>query len=436
MTGRRSLTAWVARHRHSNAAILVAAQGVNLAAVLLIARLYAPAAFGRYAALAAVAAVAAGASSLRLDVAATTADEADSIVLLRTARRLNLSVGLGTLLAAVAWHGLTAHLDTAALIEAIAIGATTATMGLSGTLVYARVRDRRYGLIAASKLVTAAVQAAGQMGLGLVGRTAASLLIATALGYAAAVLLLWRPAPSASPTHRVREVLARHRGFMLASAPAGLVNGLTMNVPLFVAVLATGSAGAADLALALRLGALPSALFGQALMPILYGEIAHRLRDAPDRALSTYNRSLLALSGGGAVLLTALSVGVYYAAPSLLGPQWAGVGVVLLLLSPFLMGQFAVAPLSQTLSATGGNTLQLMWDVGRMVAAIAAFVPHLMGWSDLRSAVVYFSVAMLGAYVAHVWLSRAALQRIRLAVSAVPPAGGEASHRPTALPVG
>ncbi|MFI5486964.1 lipopolysaccharide biosynthesis protein [Micromonospora echinaurantiaca] len=412
----------VSRQRVRAFASLVLAQMVNLGVILVITRIYAPAAFGRYAALAAVAAVLGGASSLRLDVAATTADAADAAVLLRTARRLNITVGCLVMVAALSWQGLTAALGVAAVFEAVVLGAATAAIGLSTTLVYARVRDRRYGLVAASKLLTAVVQGAGQIGLGLFGRTAAVLLIATALGYAAAALLLARPAPHGAGATRcgVREVLNRHRGFMVASAPAGLINGLTMNVPLFIAAVAVGSAQAADLALALRVGALPSALFGQALMPILYGEIAHQLRSAQEQALASYDRALTGLSICGAAVLTALSLGMYTAAPQVLGPQWVHVGPMFLLLTPFLVGQFAVVPLSQTLSGAGFNERQLIWDVCRLGMAVAAFLPLVAGWSDLGVAVALYSAAMVGAYLAHVVLSRQALKGIRRAAVAVP----------------
>ena len=50
----------------------------------------------------------------------------------------------------------------------------------------------------------------------------------------------------------------------------------------------------------------------------------------------------------GCVALTALSLLGYATAGRALGEEWAEVGVLLLLLTPFMIGQFAVAPLSQT----------------------------------------------------------------------------------------
>ncbi|WP_143194408.1 lipopolysaccharide biosynthesis protein [Micromonospora sp. CB01531] len=385
------------------------AQLLNLVAMMLVARLYPPSVFGRYATLAAVAALIGGVSALRLDVAATTAIAGDARVLLRTAMRLNAAAGAGASVAGILWCAVLGNLDRVRFLEMLALGALTATVGISGTLTYARVRDRKYGLVAWAKLLTAFAQGALQVGLGSVSRTPAMLLAATAVGYGAAVLLLRSKRSTADGVAGARDVLRRHRGFMVASAPASLINGLTMNLPLFFAGAFVGSAAAADLAVALRVGALPSALFGQALMPVLYGEIAHQLRHAPARARATYDRALLGLLLAGGVLLTGLSFAVYLAAPKVFGPQWSGASSMLALLTPFLISQFAVAPLSQTLSGVGRNRQQLMWDLARFSVTVAAFLPVLSGWLSWQEGIALFSIAMVVSYAAHVLLSRAAL---------------------------
>ncbi|MEU4567439.1 oligosaccharide flippase family protein [Micromonospora sp. NPDC023956] len=400
------------RDRVGTAALMMAAQVVNLAGILLVTRLYTPAAFGRYAAVAAVAAVAGGAGALRLDVAAATATERDAPLLLRIAARLNGVVGVVVALLAVAWAVVVGDLDRSAFVEAVALGALTTALGLSGTMVYARVRDRRYRLVAVVKLATALVQSVAMVAFALSGdRSATALLAAMALGYATGALLLFRPRRPAADVG-VRDVLRRHRPFMTASAPASLINGLTLNVPLFFAA-AVSSVAAADLALALRVGVLPSALLGQALMPILFGEIAHQLRSSPRRARSSYDRALVGLFVAGAVLLTVLAVGTHLAAPFVLGPEWAGAATVLLLLLPFLVGQFAVVPLSQTLAGTGGNREQLRWDVGRLLTTGLVFLPALAGWISWPVSLLVFSLAMVGWYGVHVLLTRAALSRAR-----------------------
>ncbi|WP_285789724.1 oligosaccharide flippase family protein [Micromonospora sp. NBRC 101691] len=419
------------RDRVQTAALMMAAQAVNLAGILLVTRLYTPAAFGRYAAVAAVAAVVGGAGALRLDVAATTAAERDATLLLRIAARLNGVVGVVVALLAVAWAAVVGDLDRPAFAEAVALGALTTALGLSGTMVYARVRDRRYRLVAVAKLVTTLVQSVAMVAFALLGdRSATVLLAAMALGYATGALLLFRPRPPAAGVG-VRDVLRRHRPFVTASAPASLINGLTLNVPLFFAA-AVSSVAAADLALALRVGALPSALLGQALMPILFGEIAHQLRSSPRRARTSYDRALVGLSVAGVVLLTLLAVGTHVAAPLVFGAEWAGAATVLLLLLPFLVGQFAVVPLSQTLAGTGGNRQQLLWDVGRLLTTGLVFLPALAGWISWPASLLAFSLAMVGWYGGHVLLTRAALARTR-PVENGPTDGERLAERP---PVG
>ena len=406
---------------------LAVAQLVNLSAVLLVVRIYPPTAFGHFATLFAIATVVAGISSLRLDIAITTAAEPDVSMLIGIARRLNMSVGGAAAVVGLVWLLASDRLDPVRATEMVALGGAVALLGLINTLSYACVRAQRYALLAASRLSTAVVLTMGQVGLGLVWPSAAALLVASAAGYGAGVLLQWRlflpPAVGS-----LRGALRRHRGFMVASTPASLMNNLALNLPVLVAATAAGSAAAADLALALRIGLVPLALVGQALMPILFGEIARQLRSAPAAALGSYDHALSRLSVLGACCLTGLSLAVYATAPRALGEEWVGAGAMLLILTPFMIAQFAVAPLSQTLNALGRNRDQLLWDAARLVGITLAFVPVLAGWTDLRTGVALFSGVMVVAYAVHILVTRKALRGRRASV--------EQAHRPEAVPAG
>ncbi|WP_158554027.1 lipopolysaccharide biosynthesis protein [Micromonospora deserti] len=392
-------------------ALLVGAQLVNLVGVALVARLYTPAAFGAFAVLFAIASVVGGASSLRLDVAATTARNADAAVLFRLAARSNTAVALGTGLVAVTCYAFLDRLDGQGFVECLALAAVTAAIAASATLTYARVRQGRYRRVAGGKLLTAAVQTIALLLAGVVLPQPTGLLLASALGYGAGALALARgdrPGHgSAHPT--ARDVLGRHRGFVLASAPAGLISALAVNLPVLATGTLLGSTAAGDLALALRIGALPSALFGQALMPILFGEIAHRLRAAPSGVLRAYDRALLGLLASGAVSVTGLALSTWWLAPMLFGPQWRGAGVALLLLVPYMVSQFAVSPLSQSLNAAGRNGQQLCWDLGRLAMTVAVFAAVAVGWLGPLACLISLSAAMVATYAVHVVLTRAAL---------------------------
>jgi hypothetical protein len=282
--------------------VLMGAQGVNLAGVLAVTRIFTPGAFGRFSELLAVAVVVGTTSSLRLDVAATTAPEADVGALFRTACRLNVLIGSGVAVVGLGWAATVGHGGPAALGEWAATGALTVTIGLSTTLTFARVRDRRYLAVAASKLAVALVQLVVQVGIGLRAPTSGGLLLAAALGYGVGALLLSGPgsgraaagpagpaagaAVAADPATAAsgRVVLGRYRGLRAGLGPRGL-NALTMNLPVLAVSAVGGSAAARTSRWRCGSRALPSALFGQALMPVLLGEITYRLRSAPAAAL-------------------------------------------------------------------------------------------------------------------------------------------------------
>lgn len=410
MTTAGRLTAAVRNRRTANIAVLVGAQTVNLGGVLVVTALFAPADFGRFATLFAVAAMVGGASPLRLEVAATTATEADAAQLIRAAMRSNLVAAAATGFIALTCHTVWGQLDGRALAESAALAAVTYAIAAAGTYTYARVRERRYMRVSGSKLLTAAVQVAGQVAASVVMPTPAGLLAAAAVGYGAGTLLLLTTAPTTGIIlPPMRDVLHRHRAFMLAGAPAGIVSAVAVNLPVAASGVALGTVAAADVALALRIGALPSALLGQALMPLLLGEITHRVRTDAALALPTFMRALRGLTAAGCVSVAAVVAAGWWLIPVVLGEQWHGVGLALLLLSPFLLGQFAVAPVSQSLNAAGRNAMQLVWDVARLAATAAVFGAAAAGVIGYRACLLWFSAVMAAAYAAHVALTRAAL---------------------------
>jgi O-antigen/teichoic acid export membrane protein len=95
----------------------------------------------------------------------------------------------------------------------------------------------------------------------------------------------------------------------------------------------------------------------------------------------------------------------------LLGPAWSGVGEILVLLLPYMISQFAVAPLTQTLNAVGRNGQQLAWDVARLGGVGAAFLPVVVGGGATRVGIVAFSAVTVVAYGVHVVLTRRALRQ-------------------------
>ena len=397
----------IPRDRVHSVIVMVLAQAINAAAIVAVTQVYAPGAFGSFATQFAIAAVVAGISSLRLELAIATAAEADAAALIRAACRLNLWAGA---IVAVGAAAVNAILQRAVFAEVAALGAVTAALGVANTLMYARVRDRNYRTVAVSKLVTATVQAAAQIGLGLLSPTASVLLAGSALSYAASAALLFRRLkPDGSVKLGTIDVLRQHRTFVVAATPAAIANTATMNLPVFVAAAAGGSAAAAHFAIAMRVGVMPSALFGQALMPIMFGEVAHRLRSEPSRALGGYDRALTILVALGCVCLTTLALAVN-GGGFLLGPDWAGIGPTLLVLTPFLISQFAVTPLTQSLCAAGKVRQQLLWDVGRLAASAATLLPAVLGWLNLSTSMAMFSAVMVIAYGGHVALSRTALR--------------------------
>jgi len=417
--------------RLMDVALVASAQTVNLASVLLITRMYAPDAFGRFAALFAVAAIVGGLAPLRLDVAMTTETDAESPALIRAAR--TLSVTFGVVCAAVAAAAQSAAPAAGGFrpVECVLLGTTVAAMGLAATHTYAGIRRRRYRAIGVAKLANAVIQVVVLAAVGLAYPTAETLLLGATAGYGLAAAVLRTSPSGAAPRAEVRRALARHRRYVAATLPASILNSFALYLPILVATAAEGPAVVATLTLALRVGALPSALMGQSLMPILLGEISHRLRTSPASAVRRYDRALAALAVTGCVAVSSLCAVLYVGSDRLLGPEWTGVGTTLLVLAPMLIGQFAVTPLTHLLATSGGAGAQLSWDAARLLLAAACFGPAASGATSFQVCLLLYSLSMLVAYTAHALLSRRSLGTYRPPPSGERPAGlVDAAARP------
>ncbi|MNG23852.1 hypothetical protein D3C84_1085050 [compost metagenome] len=74
-------------------------------------------------------------------------------------------------------------------------------------------------------------------------------------------------------------------------------------------------------------------------------------------------------------------------------------------LAPFFLGQFVVAPLSQTLNVLERQDIQLFWDAVRLIVPnFALLLSFLSGCEDKVSLGVY-SGSMLVVYILNVFLT-------------------------------
>ncbi len=104
---------------------------------------------------------------------------------------------------------------------------------------------------------------------------------------------------------------------------------------------------------------------------------------------------LLTAGGVGVVVIVLAGPAVFR---TVFGPEWEVSGRYAQVLVPAFAVQVAVSPVVQLLAMVGRQTLQLLWDVGRLAAtSLAVVVPSVLG-APMLVVVASLAGAMIVAY--------------------------------------
>lgn len=369
-----------------------AAQLLPLLLGPLLTRLYLPADFGRFHLLAAVAANLAVVACARYEFALPVArDEADARALGALARWILIGVSTASALGAALW--------------ALAIGAvwplwlpvTVAALGALSLATLSATRTRRFGPLAASRVLHqgggAGLQAiAGAVGAGLAGLMAGPAIAAlgAALALRAQLPRWWRV-----PRAALRGVAHRHRDFPLLNTPHAFAGALqdTLSIALIAAWL--GPAAAGFWGLALRYLKAPATLVGSTLSQVLYPALAAGGATTETRAQL---RRVMTVLGLLALPLVAL---LWAFGPRAFGwafgDEWTAAGELARALSLYVGVHFVASPLSVVTMAWNAQAWALRLAlVGQGLFVIALGMGLALGgligagWAVSAAMVLYF----------------------------------------------
>lgn len=387
------------------------AHALALLGALVVARLYAPSDLGAAAAFLSVVLVVSAVSALRYDAALALPREERAAAAL-----LLLCLGLVCVTAAVA--GAIAIALGPVLIEALGaprglaalrwvVPLAIAAFGISMVLQQWATRERRYGLLARTRVAQVASLVGVQAGLGVAGAGAVGLAVGAMAGGAGGLVRLARSPRQVLRDRRVSadrpplgRVALRYRRFPLLSTLAALCQGLAVGgAPLLLAAL-YGLRVAGLYALAQRVAAAPMRVIGEAIGRIYLGDSALMARESPASVRPRLRRTARAL-----MLLAAVPTATLLAAgPSLFaavfGDAWGTAGEYARPLTILFMAQFVAAPLQQTLNVFERLHLQAGLALGRLVLISGSLlVAHAAGASPL-TAIAAMSVGGALAYAA------------------------------------
>jgi O-antigen/teichoic acid export membrane protein len=377
------------------------AQALTILALPLLARIYEPAAFGRFSVYFGIVGVVGAASALRFEIAIQVARRESIASALRHAGVVSSMAcgGAGVLLGAVAVA--LGRSDVAFLVFSGGVGS-----GLVGLWLIAshwQLRLRRFRLVAASKIVQSAATVTAQLCLFVFGHI--GLIAGDLIGRVSAYVAVRRGAetPRVSASRQWR-VVGAYRRYPVYAAPAAAVNASGIYLVPVAVFFLYGATEAGLFGLVFRLISLPVALVGTAVAQVYVREAGMHAGARNYRALRQLaHQFVVSLAAVGTViLLLIVALGSSILVPAL-GPQWSGAGGLLLPLSLAAIAQFAVSPVSQTLNLIRRQRTQLLWDSGRLLVVVGSVaLAYFAGWGFLQAVWLYGAASAM-AYIV-LWL--------------------------------
>ncbi|MCW4385037.1 oligosaccharide flippase family protein [Salinibacterium sp. SYSU T00001] len=354
-------------------------QLILVAVAPILSRLYTPEHFGILSLLMAVAAILGPTATLKLEAALLLPKDED------TARRL-LRLALFSSTAVAVASGVTVWLLPAIgfltelkEVEAAPLWVSGMVLASStfSVLSQAALRDRQYKTVANRSITQAIGMAFGQVGLGLIHPSSASLmggyLFGRSVGYVplirASRSLFKRPLGGG-----YRRTLRHYWRFPLVFTPSGLLNSLGSQLPILLIALWFAAEGAGQLGMAQRLVFVPMTLIGASLAQVFGAEISRRLRDGAGGMSQLYLR----ISSRVGMLAAALALAIFLLAPSLLpfilGPTWEGSGLLAQAMALSVGLGLVVSPLSRVYMTFQRSFASITVDISRIALLVSAAV--------------------------------------------------------------
>lgn len=389
-----------------------------LASSPLLTRLFTPAEFGVYAVFTALTGIFGNVLSLRYELAVPIAkNDRDAAALIAAAILCVIASCLIT--APFSWFGadwLAAKTEMPELSSLLwAVPVTITMLSATETSSYWLVYRGDFRLNAMGRLVQSAAQSSLQVLFGLLGFTAAGMVLGYALGYLVRLAHMMVSLSPADRTLLVRPAwgaVARNARenwqYPAYSAPSALLEASTQLLPPIFLAMLFGPSMAGLFALGQRLMGLPIRLFAQAARQVFLGEAAQR----DSRALfRLFKKSSLLFLGVGLVGVAPVLI----AGPALFafvfGEPWRSAGEIVQLLVPLYLARFVVTPVSQTLNILGRQKLHLISSSADFALMLTTFGATWLLDLPAMLAVLLFSLGSTTAYSLYYFVAWRAVWR-------------------------
>jgi O-antigen/teichoic acid export membrane protein len=379
-----------------------AAQAIPLLGSLVVARLYAPAEFGVFAAWLGMAALAAVGLTGRYEVSLAIEPDGEPrrIGFVSTLAAIALATGLlASGLLAVLALGLLPDVPAALLLAFVPAAAAIAAAQAWQSWAAA---EGRFAQLSSMRMAQAIAVTGLQILVGWLAPSAVTL----GLAHGAGVLLGIAVAARALPVGRwpggtvVRAYWRRHARFPMLSLPADTVNTAAGQLPLLIVAGRFGADIAGLLALTLRTLGAPIGLLGAAVLDVFKRRAASSYRERGE-CRADYLQTLRVLALGSlavSVVFVLFSETIFAVA---FGETWRHAGTIAVWLMPMFALRFVASPLSYMFYIAGKQHIDLVWQLallGMTLATMLVPVTH-------AGALQWYSAGYSAMYLVYLVLS-------------------------------
>jgi len=397
-------------------------QGLAVIAAPLLTRLYDPADFGVLAIFVSILSILAVIVSLKYQLAVTLPSE-DSLAINIVALAI-IIVCFITLLSGLCLYFLgdeIVHLLNMPALKSYLwlIPLSLFGVGIYQVLTYWAIRREDFNRIARTKISQGVGMVSTQIIVGLIFKGPLGLLLGDVVGRASGggtlATLLWkndRKLLKEITIKRMKEQGSRYKNFPLISSLSGLINSTGLQVAPIMLASFYSAAVVGWFSLTQRIIGIPMRLIGLSLEQIYISETARLAREDSARLKRLYieQAKKLALLGAVPILILGLSAPLFFS--FIFGSSWHEAGRYAQVFSIMFAIQFVVGPLSQTLNILECQSMQLVWDSGRLLTVIISiYICTVFQYSAFTVMIVY-SVVMSIAYLVLLFMGYYAIQKM------------------------
>ena len=291
-------------------------------------------------------------------------------------------------------------------------------VGTYQTLNHWVVRQKRFAYIAQTKVTQILGQLFTQLGLGCLKFSTLGLLLGYVVGQVSGSSKLGKIA--LQENFQILRCVSikgiclsanRYRKFPLISTISTLLNRAGFNLPTLLLTILYGPQVAGLFSLGKRLVGIPTTLVSQSVSTVYTKEASQLVNEKPQKLKVLFLKTTQKLFLLGIIPFGILALGGPWIFSIVFGDTWNDAGIFIQIMSPMLLMQFIVSPLSQSLNLLERQDLQLIWDILRLTIVIGCLLIPKQLQLSAQVSIALYSAGMSISYIALFTLNAYQIQK-------------------------